>query len=106
MNKLHEFSDFVTRGMKIDQENTRNEKLENNRLAAVKSREKKRQWLNDLVEKQDMLSNENKRLHTWVSELNEEIYQLKTQILMHKECESPEIDFHIQSNVISIIHKK
>ncbi|KAK9767993.1 Transcription factor [Basidiobolus ranarum] len=60
--------------------------LERNRKAALKCRQRKKQWLSNLQEKVDYLSQENDSLQDQATSLREEIINLKTLLLAHKEC--------------------
>ncbi len=54
--------------------------------AALKCRQRKKQWLNNLQAKVEFLSNDNERLQLQSESLKEEIVNLKTLLLAHKEC--------------------
>ncbi|CAO3616579.1 unnamed protein product [Mucor hiemalis] len=60
--------------------------LERNRIAALKCRQRKKQWLNNLQAKVEFLSSDNERLQLQSESLKEEIVNLKTLLLAHKEC--------------------
>ncbi|KAI8369669.1 hypothetical protein BD560DRAFT_397469 [Blakeslea trispora] len=60
--------------------------LERNRIAALKCRQRKKQWLNNLQAKVEFLTNDNERLQLQSESLKEEIVNLKTLLLAHKEC--------------------
>ncbi|CAO3654357.1 unnamed protein product [Mucor fragilis] len=60
--------------------------LERNRIAALKCRQRKKQWLNNLQAKVEFLSSDNERLQIQSESLKEEIVNLKTLLLAHKEC--------------------
>ncbi|KAG2233318.1 hypothetical protein BDF21DRAFT_368756 [Thamnidium elegans] len=60
--------------------------LERNRIAALKCRQRKKQWLNNLQAKVEFLSSDNERLQVQSDSLKEEIVNLKTLLLAHKEC--------------------
>ncbi|KAI8078068.1 uncharacterized protein B0P05DRAFT_543960 [Gilbertella persicaria] len=60
--------------------------LERNRIAALKCRQRKKQWLNNLQAKVEFLTNDNERLQMQSESLKEEIVNLKTLLLAHKEC--------------------
>ncbi|KAI8377500.1 uncharacterized protein BYT42DRAFT_570520 [Radiomyces spectabilis] len=60
--------------------------LERNRIAALKCRQRKKQWLNNLQSKVEYLSNDNERLQMQTEALREEIVNLKTLLLAHKDC--------------------
>ncbi|CAO3597694.1 unnamed protein product [Absidia cylindrospora] len=60
--------------------------LERNRLAALKCRQRKKQWLNNLQAKVEYLSNDNEQLQIQTNSLRDEIMNLKTLLLAHKDC--------------------
>ncbi|CEP12080.1 hypothetical protein [Parasitella parasitica] len=60
--------------------------LERNRIAALKCRQRKKQWLNNLQAKVEFLTSDNERLQLQSESLKEEIVNLKTLLLAHKEC--------------------
>jgi len=60
--------------------------LERNRQAALKCRQRKKQWLADLQNKVEYLSSDNEKLQTQATSLREEIINLKTLLLAHKDC--------------------
>lgn len=55
-------------------------------IAALKCRQRKKQWLNNLQSKVELLTNENEQLQTQVESMREEIVNLKTLLLAHKDC--------------------
>lgn len=56
------------------------------RVAALKCRQRKKQWLANLQTKVEIFSTENDSLSAQVTQLREEIVGLKTILLQHKEC--------------------
>jgi len=62
--------------------------LSNNlfRVAALKCRQRKKQWLANLQHKVEVYSNENDALSAQISQLREEVVNLKTLLLAHKDC--------------------
>ncbi|KAI8061800.1 hypothetical protein BC940DRAFT_336761 [Gongronella butleri] len=60
--------------------------LERNRLAALKCRQRKKQWLNNLQAKVEFLTNDNERLQMETTAMRDEIMQLKSLLLQHKDC--------------------
>lgn len=56
------------------------------RLAALKCRQRKKQWLSSLQEKVEIYSNENETLSAVVSDLRQELINVKTLLLEHQEC--------------------
>ncbi|KAG9284042.1 hypothetical protein G9A89_022816 [Geosiphon pyriformis] len=68
-----------------DEEKRRNF-LERNRQAALKCRQRKKQWLANLQNKVEYLVQDNERLENQATALREEILNLKTLLLAHKDC--------------------
>ncbi|KAI0012599.1 Aft1 HRA domain-containing protein [Xylariaceae sp. FL0662B] len=71
---------------KMTDEEKRKNFLERNRIAALKCRQRKKQWLANLQNKVEMFSNENDQLTAQISQLREEVVNLKTLLLAHKDC--------------------
>ncbi|KAL1957952.1 hypothetical protein VTO42DRAFT_5344 [Malbranchea cinnamomea] len=71
---------------KLTDEEKRRNFLERNRVAALKCRQRKKAWLNNLQAKVEMYSNENDTLSATVAKLREEIVSLKSLLLAHKDC--------------------
>jgi len=57
-----------------------------NRVAALKCRQRKKQWLANLQTKVEIFSTENDALTATVGQLREEIVNLKTLLMAHKDC--------------------
>ncbi|KAI8344475.1 hypothetical protein BC941DRAFT_330440, partial [Chlamydoabsidia padenii] len=53
---------------------------------ALKCRQRKKQWLNNLQAKVEYLTNDNEQLQIQTNALREEIMNLKTLLLAHKDC--------------------
>jgi len=60
--------------------------LERNRVAALKCRQRKKQWLANLQQKVEIFSSENDQLSQQISHLRDEIVNLKTVLMAHKDC--------------------
>ncbi|KKA28539.1 hypothetical protein TD95_002246 [Thielaviopsis punctulata] len=60
--------------------------LERNRIAALKCRQRKKQWLNELQTRVDSLTTENEDLNSQINRLRTEMVNLKTLLLAHKDC--------------------
>ncbi|KAI9805704.1 MAG: hypothetical protein M1833_005197 [Piccolia ochrophora] len=73
-------------GKKMTDEEKRKNFLERNRVAALKCRQRKKQWLANLQAKVEIFSSENDALSAQVQQLREEIMNLKTLLLAHKDC--------------------
>lgn len=55
-------------------------------IAALKCRQRKKQWLANLQAKVEFLTNDNENLQNQAQSLREEIINLKTLLLAHKDC--------------------
>ncbi|KAI9355561.1 hypothetical protein BD770DRAFT_411760 [Pilaira anomala] len=76
-----------TRTVKLpEDEEKRKNFLERNRLAALKCRQRKKQWLTNLQARVDYLANDNDQLQMETDALRKEIMDLKTLLVSHKEC--------------------
>jgi len=78
--------EFDSKGRKMTDEEKRKNFLERNRVAALKCRQRKKQWLANLQSKVELFSTENDALSATVTQLREEIVNLKTLLLAHKDC--------------------
>jgi ATF/CREB family transcription factor len=56
------------------------------RVAALKCRQRKKQWLANLQSKVELFSSENEALTAQIGRLREEVVNLKTLLLAHKDC--------------------
>ncbi|KAI4106279.1 MAG: hypothetical protein L6R37_002261 [Teloschistes peruensis] len=73
-------------GKKMTDEEKRKNFLERNRVAALKCRQRKKQWLANLQAKVEIFSSENDTLSAQVNQLRDEIMQLKGLLVAHKDC--------------------
>lgn len=55
-------------------------------VAALKCRQRKKQWLANLQTKVDVYQSENDQLQQQIAALREEVVNLKTLLLAHKDC--------------------
>ncbi|RFU25292.1 hypothetical protein B7463_g11046, partial [Scytalidium lignicola] len=78
--------EYNNNGKKMTDEEKRKNFLERNRVAALKCRQRKKQWLANLQQKVEMFSTENDALQVQLSQLREEVVNLKTLLLAHKDC--------------------
>lgn len=78
--------EYNANGKKMTDEEKRKNFLERNRVAALKCRQRKKQWLQNLQSKVEMFSSENDALSAQISSLREEVVNLKTLLLAHKDC--------------------
>lgn len=72
---------------KLTEEEKRKSFLERNRVAALKCRQRKKQWLESLQAKVEYYSSENETLTTEIATLSDEVQKLKTMLLQHKDCQ-------------------
>lgn len=70
----------------MDDEEKRRNFLERNRQAALKCRQRKKQWLANLQSRVEFLTNDNDQLQATATSLREEVIGLKTLLLAHKDC--------------------
>ena len=76
-----------TRAMKLpEDEEKRKNFLERNRIAALKCRQRKKQWLVNLQARVEYLANDNDQLQMEVDSLRKEVIDLKTLLVAHKNC--------------------
>ncbi|KAI8988330.1 hypothetical protein BDF20DRAFT_855153 [Mycotypha africana] len=73
-------------GTEEEDEAKRKQFLERNRQAALKCRQRKKQWLANLQNRVEFLSADNEQLHSQATMLREEIINLKTLLLAHRDC--------------------
>ncbi|KAL2264758.1 hypothetical protein VTJ83DRAFT_7268 [Remersonia thermophila] len=71
---------------KMTDEEKRKNFLERNRVAALKCRQRKKQWLASLQQKVESFSQENENLVNEIESLRAEIVNLKAILLQHKNC--------------------
>ncbi|KAG0326303.1 hypothetical protein BGZ99_009741 [Dissophora globulifera] len=71
---------------KMDEEEKRKNFLERNRQAALKCRQRKKQWLANLQTKVEYLTTDNEHLQNQTTALRDEIIHLKALLLAHKDC--------------------
>ncbi|KAH6845061.1 Aft1 HRA domain-containing protein [Chaetomium sp. MPI-CAGE-AT-0009] len=71
---------------KMTDEEKRKNFLERNRVAALKCRQRKKQWLANLQNKVEAYAADNDALNGQITRLREEVVNLKTLLLAHKDC--------------------
>ncbi|KAK9471246.1 uncharacterized protein V1510DRAFT_368516, partial [Dipodascopsis tothii] len=71
---------------KMSEEDKRKNFLERNRVAALKCRQRKKQWLANLQAKVEYYGSENDALNAQVTALREQVVSLKAILLAHKDC--------------------
>jgi hypothetical protein len=69
-----------------DEETKRKQFLERNRQAALKCRQRKKQWLANLQHRVEFLATDNEQLQSQATMLREEVLNLKTLLLAHRDC--------------------
>ncbi|EPB89970.1 activating transcription factor, other eukaryote [Mucor circinelloides 1006PhL] len=69
-----------------EDEEKRKNFLERNRIAALKCRQRKKQWLSNLQNRVEYLTNDNDQLQMEANALRKEIMDLKTLLVAHKDC--------------------
>ncbi|XP_054713764.1 cyclic AMP-dependent transcription factor ATF-2-like [Uloborus diversus] len=74
------------RDVNSDPDEKRKKSLERNRAAAIRCREKRKQWITNLEKKADELARTNTQLQHEVTTLRNEVAHLKTMLLAHKDC--------------------
>ncbi|KAK2685909.1 hypothetical protein QWA68_016073 [Fusarium oxysporum] len=72
--------------LKMTDEEKRKNFLDRNRIAALKCRQRKKQWLTNLHTKVEIFYTENDDLAVQVTRLREEAVNLKTLLFAHKDC--------------------
>ncbi|TVY84214.1 Transcription factor atf1 [Lachnellula suecica] len=78
--------EYKASGSKMTDEEKRKNFLERNRIAALKCRQRKKQWLANLQQKVELYSQENDQLNAQLSSSREETENLKTILLAHEDC--------------------
>lgn len=69
-----------------EDEEKRKSFLERNRIAALKCRQRKKQWLSNLQTRVEYLTTDNDQLQMEANSLRKEIMDLKTLLVAHKDC--------------------
>ncbi|KAI8970121.1 hypothetical protein BDF20DRAFT_915978 [Mycotypha africana] len=64
--------------------------LERNRQAALKCRQRKKQWLQSLQERVEFLANDNEQLHLQATVMRDEVLALRNLLMAHKDCQFSE----------------
>ncbi|KAI1327989.1 hypothetical protein F5Y16DRAFT_398862 [Xylariaceae sp. FL0255] len=75
----------------------RNKSLERNRIAAMKCRTKRKEWVHDLEETKTELETQNSTLHLELDGLNHEASQIRAQLMAHANCNDCNIDKWIEN---------
>lgn len=85
-----------------DEEGKRKHFLERNRQAALKCRQRKKQWLNNLQHRVEFLSTDNEQLQSQATMLREEVINLKTLLLAHRDCKVAQANGTTMSMIQSV----
>ena len=85
------------RGAPVVQEAKRSKVLEKHRLAASKSRQKKKEYVAELEKTKVGLERQNANIHLTYRRLLVEITNIKNQLLVHANCSDPNIDQWLDS---------
>ncbi|KAI8088470.1 hypothetical protein BDF21DRAFT_334869, partial [Thamnidium elegans] len=83
-----------------EDEEKRKNFLERNRLAALKCRQRKKQWLTNLQARVEYLANDNDQLQMETDALRKEIMDLKTLLVSHKECPQYNAELAANNNTV------
>ncbi|KAI8951444.1 hypothetical protein F4801DRAFT_589659 [Xylaria longipes] len=71
--------------------------LQRNRVAAMKCRKKKKEWVNDLEETKCGLESQNTHLHMELDGLVDEASRIRAQLMVHANCNDANIDKWIEN---------
>ncbi|WWC69124.1 uncharacterized protein I206_103060 [Kwoniella pini CBS 10737] len=77
---------FGADGKPETEEDKRKNFLERNRQAALKCRQRKKAWLNELQGKVEGLTIENERLQQTIQSMHEEVGRLTAILMQHRDC--------------------
>jgi hypothetical protein len=58
-------------------------------IAALKCRQRKKQWLTNLQERVKLLANDNEQLQVQANVMRDEVLNLRSLLLAHKNCPMP-----------------
>lgn len=90
----------------LNDEEKRQKFLERNRQAASKCRQKKKQWIEELEQKAEEATKRNEQLRASVSTLKDELIELKSLLLAHRNCECESIQQYIQSRHFNAVKEE
>ncbi|KAI1152434.1 hypothetical protein F4825DRAFT_461876 [Nemania diffusa] len=71
--------------------------LQRNRVAAMKCRKKKKEWVSDLEETKTGLESQNTHLHMELDGLVDEASRIRAQLMVHANCNDSNIDKWIEN---------
>ncbi|KAI0439950.1 hypothetical protein F4803DRAFT_20566 [Xylaria telfairii] len=80
-----------------EKEGKRRHFLQRNRVAAMKCRKKKKEWVNDLEETKSGLESQNTHLHMELDGLVDEASRIRAQLMVHANCNDANIDKWIEN---------
>ncbi|KAI1171441.1 hypothetical protein F4777DRAFT_54935 [Nemania sp. FL0916] len=80
-----------------EKEGKRRHFLQRNRVAAMKCRKKKKEWVNDLEETKSGLESQNTHLHMELDGLVDEASRIRAQLMAHANCNDSNIDKWIEN---------
>ena len=80
-----------------ENEGKRRHFLQRNRVAAMKCRKKKKEWVSDLEETKSGLENQNVHLHMELDGLVDEASRIRAQLMAHANCNDSNIDKWIEN---------
>ncbi|KAI1350244.1 hypothetical protein F5Y01DRAFT_161620 [Xylaria sp. FL0043] len=80
-----------------EREGKRRHFLQRNRVAAMKCRKKKKEWVNDLEETKSGLENQNAHLHMELDGLVDEASRIRAELMAHANCNDSNIDKWIEN---------
>ncbi|KAF2973322.1 hypothetical protein GQX73_g351 [Xylaria multiplex] len=80
-----------------EKEGKRRHFLQRNRVAAMKCRKKKKEWVSDLEETKSGLESQNAHLHMELDGLVDEASRIRAQLMAHANCNDSNIDKWIEN---------
>ncbi|KAI1753292.1 hypothetical protein F4782DRAFT_497437 [Xylaria castorea] len=87
----------IVTGNPREREGKRRHFLQRNRVAAMKCRKKKKEWVNDLEETKCGLESQNTQLHMELEGLVDEASRIRAQLMVHANCNDANIDKWIEN---------
>ncbi|KAK7178396.1 bZIP transcription factor [Paraphaeosphaeria sporulosa] len=95
-SELHTVETFTSSGHLLQIASARQSRLEKNRVAAHKCRQRKKEDTNKLEARFHMHSAKNEALKEKVAVLREEVIELKNEVLSHAECGFLAVDEYLE----------
>ncbi|CDH58870.1 predicted protein [Lichtheimia corymbifera JMRC:FSU:9682] len=74
--------------------------LERNRAAAARCRQRKKQWIEDLKTRHEELKDRNQCLYQTRTRLQNQVFKLKNELLLHEGCDCQAIQSYIQTSLM------